>query len=250
MPRVQLLQANKVPIQPHDVPYDLFESRFKRKVQLCDKSPTDRSGIRQGVVRRDSDRDFSTTHSCLLFELVIYLHALSILIYKEMVHHVIHFGLSCAPEGAGALGVALARYMFYPQWVFVFSYVLALIDDRTYFVFATFLVYTFLTFYTDFLSGVIEEKVYFCGTERFAVPDSHFVPSMSFTITVAVGFVRDKVSFGWITGFLAWTAPFLYMASTLYTGYFTPWLLFANVCISVCVSGCFILMYYVCNNSL
>lgn len=162
----------------------------------------------------------------------------------------LHLGVSCPPDDAGFVGMALARYMFYPQWVFVFSSVLALIDDRLYFVIASLLTYTLLSLYADFVSRQLGMEIEYCGVSFNAIPESQFVSSMTFTIVVAIGFLRDRVKFGYITGLLAWTAPFLYMAATLYTGFFTPMLLFANVLMSILAAAFFVSIYYATNNTL
>lgn len=162
----------------------------------------------------------------------------------------ISFGFACLPDDAGLVGGFVATYMFLPQWLFIFSSVVGLADPRKYFVWASWLILVGGLHYLDSLAVSVGQErplaydADLCRVSRFAVPDAQFVTTIAYALTVFYGLWRDGKSFGVIDGTLVYTAPLLYSAATVYTGYLSFAQLAINLVLATLLGVLFILLYH------
>ena len=161
----------------------------------------------------------------------------------------ISFGFACVPDDAGYIGLFVSYFMFYPYWLIVFTWLVSMIDSRRYFFFASWAILTFLFYYLEAFSQVFmieRPEGYdweFCRMKQYAFPDSKFVSSISYTLSVGLGLFRDHHRFGWLQGFIAYATPILYTIASVYTGYLSVGQMLANLVVSILTAAGFIVLY-------
>lgn len=161
----------------------------------------------------------------------------------------IAYGFSCMPSDASFAGSALASFMFFPQYVFVFAYAVAVVDRNYFFVFASWIFLGFTVYYMGSLAEAIasERPTGYdwqrCRTSQYAVPDASFVSTFSYAIAVLYGLWRDGIRFALLSSLVFYVAPALYVAATIYTRYFEPWQALVNVGISATVTAAFAFLF-------
>lgn len=156
---------------------------------------------------------------------------------------------TCVTPGDSYLSLALAKYMYFPVYVFVFNSVMPLIDNRRYFSLASWILLIFLWQYCRILGEALQTRQHIACHAKHArsFPDPDFVTSMAFTAAVAFGFHRDNIRFnGIILQILAYTSPFLYTIACIRTHYFvTPVELYCNLFAAALFAVVFVGISYV-----
>lgn len=176
--------------------------------------------------------------------------------YQHHNQHTLHFGTACEPVDANWLVHFVCLFGLYPAWVFVFNFFFIALTSDLYFALMSKIIFLVAVRYTAVIAELVRIErdpatqhydYRLCHADRYVYPDTPYVTSMIYTLTIIYAFWSDTAfrrrHLTWWNRVLFGGVIALYVASTIVSGYFTWAQLLINSAIVVGTSVLIVLVY-------